>query len=87
MFFFHVTHFTFLSVDTIYWYRMTLTCDIGTLEAERGKEREKGAEIYLFICEPEPNANDYFIWQPPESWILKLREWPKEIDSAEERER
>lgn len=34
---------------------------------------------YLFICEPKPNANDYFMWQSPDAWILfESTKWPND---------
>lgn len=64
--FFHVTHFThFLEC----WYHLLISND---MLCGNGAG-EKGAELKcVFICEPKPNANDYFMWQSPDSWILKL---------------
>lgn len=64
--FFHVIHFTFRkSVDTICWYIEWHYIYV-TMDGEGGEKR--GAEIYVYLW---TKANDYFMWQSPDSWILK----------------
>lgn len=45
------------------WYHLLISSDIMCVCGNGAGE--KGAE-------PKPNANDYFMWQSPDSWILKL---------------